>query len=123
MASEYAYTTLANVENYTGLDYSSIDATALADAKIDAKITMAEKILNGYLGADEDLEITDGMEVATIIISAKLIHQSMNQMGYFVETEAPLLELTIKEILEMFCNWDSQISVDCVPMSGADNDS
>lgn len=122
MASEYAYTDLAGVEDYTGLDYSTIDAVALADAKIDAKITMAEKMVNGYLGEDEDLTITDGMEIATIIIAAQLIHQSMKQMGYFVEIEAPLFEMATKDILKMFCNWDSQLGVDSIPMSGADND-
>lgn len=120
MASEYAYADLAGVENYTGLDYSSIDATALSDTKVDAKITMAEKIINGFLGEDSDITITDGMEVATIIIAAQLIHQAMNQMGYFIDIQAPLFELPVKEILKLFCNWDSQVGVDTVPMSGAD---
>ena len=49
MVSEYQYASQTNVENFTGLDYSEIDAERLSDTRVDKKITIAERIINGYI--------------------------------------------------------------------------
>ena len=121
MASDHAYTTLAAVENYTGIDYSVVDATALSDIRVDAVISLAETIINGYLGQSDILTVTDGITTAAIIISAKLLDGKMELLGYNLEGHTPmdLIELSIKDILIMFLHETEDSFVESIPMSGA----
>ena len=121
MASDHAYTTLAAVENYTGIDYSVVDATALSDIRVDAVISLAETIINGYLGQSDILTVTDGITTAAIIISAKLLDGKMELLGYNLEGHTPmdLIELSIKDILTMFLHETEDSFVESIPMSGA----
>ena len=123
MASVYAYITLAELENFTGLNYDGINSTQFSDTRVDATITMAERIVNGYLGVSTGQTSTDGIIVSTTIITAKLMYKKMVDFGYAIEGQESndLMEMSIKSILRMFLDSDQSISVDTVPMSGADD--
>lgn len=123
MASVYAYITLADLENFTGLNYDGINATQFSDARVDATITMAERIVNGYLGVSTAQTSTDGIIVSTTVITAKLMYKKMVDFGYAIEGQESndLMEMSIKSILRMFLDSDQTISVDTIPMSGADD--
>jgi len=121
MASEYGYTTVAAVEGFTGLDYSVIHAGFINSA-IEAKITVAEKMVNAHMGVNgAQSDITDGIEVATIMITAMLLDENLNVLGYHAETEKAtkdLLGMDIHQVLEHFTH--DGIGIHSVPMSGAD---
>jgi len=118
--SEYSYATTANVEDFTGIDYSAIHATKFTDVKIEAKITIAEKMVNSYLGVDGAQTITDGIEACTIIIAAKILHLNLIELGFHNKDEhtLELVDMSISAILRMFLGTD--VGVDAIPMSGAD---
>ena len=50
MASTYGYITVANLEAYESTNYGNINATLYSDANVEAKITIAERIVNGLIG-------------------------------------------------------------------------
>ena len=92
MVSKYGYITLAELELAWSEDYSAIDATELADAKVDAKITLAEETINGYVDADAFTgTIPDAIISATKIISVRLIYRWMREQG---------MELSKEDLLE-----------------------
>lgn len=117
--SEYQYVTGDTVEALSGLIYANIDAVAFSEAKIMAKVTIAEKIVNSYLGKDGAQTKTDGIEMATTIIAAKLIKYNLLELGYASDAEIAhdLIDMSINQILRMFLNVD--VGVDAIPMSGA----
>ena len=69
MVSTYGYTTLAKLEEYGARDYSAIDSTLLADAKVDKIITYAEIFINTYIGTIYTSTIPPGIELVTNMIS------------------------------------------------------
>ena len=122
--SEYSYATVAEIEAYTGIDYSAVNATLFTDILIESRITIAERIINGYLGVSAAQTVTDGIKVTTILVTAKILAGSMAEMGYHTENRytQELIDLSLPRILKMFLDSDQSIGVDMVPMSGADND-
>jgi len=125
MASTYAYAALADIENFTGIDYSSVDATAFTDARVDATITIAERMVNAYLGITDKAAdtTTDAMIMATIVITAKLMDNKMNVLGYSSENAEgeQLIDMSTRSILSYFLDRNEDM-VDAIPMSGANND-
>jgi hypothetical protein len=121
MASDHAYTTLAAIENYTGIDWSAVDSVAFTDARVDATISLAETIINGYLGQSSILTVTDGITTATILITSKLLHGKAKVLGYQLDDYTPLdlIELSIKDILKMFLHETEDAFVESIPMTGA----
>jgi len=122
MASVYGYITLGNLENYTGLDYSTIDSVALADVKIEKKITDAERMVNAYLGVSAGVTKTDAVIITTMMLSAKICHNSVISLGYLEGTETEhdeLLGMSIKQILDTFLGGSKNVMIDSIPMSGA----
>ena len=121
MASVYAYATLAKVENYTGIDYSAVDSVRLSDTHVEKKITMAERMINAYLGVSTAQTVTDSIIVCTIILAAKTLHDVLIELGYHnVEhtSSGPLyLNMTEAQILDFFLNNDCVVS--SIPMTGA----
>jgi hypothetical protein len=120
MASTYAYTTLVNIENITGIDFSAVDSTAFSDARVEAQITSAEKVINGYLGASADQTDTDGLETCTVYITLKMLRAKLINLGYLdVAEQIDELGLTIPEILKMFLHETEDSFVESIPMTGA----
>ena len=103
MASTYAYTTLVNIENLIGIDLSAVDSVAFSDARVEAQITSAEKLINGYLGETADQTSTDGLESAAVYITLKLIKSKMINLGFMdIAAQMDDLGLSIPDILNMF---------------------
>ena len=120
MASTYAYTDLATIENLAGIDFSGVDSVAFSDARIDAQITSAEQLINGYLGETADQADTDGLETCANYITLKLIGQKMINLGYQdIANNLDILNLSIPEILEMFLEETTDSFVTSIPMTGA----
>ena len=80
MSSEHSYATIANVENHTGIDYSTVDATAFADANIEATITIQEQKINAYLKVTSAETVTDGIKMCTIVLSAKSLYKQIKTL-------------------------------------------
>jgi len=118
--SAYGYITGDELEDYTGIDYSAIHATKFSEALVMGKVTIAEKMINAYLGVDGAQTITDGIEACTLIISAKILHQNLIGIGFHNKEEhnLELIDMSIPAILRMFLKTD--VGVDAIPMSGAD---
>ena len=121
MVSTYGYATQANIEDLTGIDYSAVDATRLTDARVIAKITLAEQIVNSFLGETVDHTTTDGITVCTTFIAAKLLHNNLVNLGYTDLEQADLdyLKMSITEILNTFLFETEDGFVDSIPMTGA----
>ena len=118
--STYGYITGDELEDFTGIDYSTIHATKFAEAKVMGKVSIAEKMINSYLGATGAQTVTDGIEAATLVISAKILHQSLIGLGFHDKEEhrLELVDMSIRSILRLFLGYDA--GVDAIPMSGAD---
>jgi len=120
MASTYGYTTLAAIENLAGIDYTTVDSVAFSDARVEASITAAEQIINGYLGETADQTDTDGLATCANFITMKLLNNKMIALGYQeITNNLDILNLTIPEILGMFLHETTDSFVDSIPMSGA----
>jgi hypothetical protein len=118
--SDYGYITGDELEAYSGIDYSAVHATKFSEALVMGKVTIAEKMINAYLGVDGAQTITDGIEACTLIISAKILHQNLIGIGFHDKDEhkLELVDMSISAILRMFLRTD--VGVDAIPMSGAD---
>lgn len=121
MASTYEYLTLANLEKFTGIDYSTVNSTAFADANVEMIITTAEELINGLLGVSTAQTVTNAITISTKFLSAWLMNQNMEDLGYGTENTNPIYELSWKEIIELVKTFlNSDVGVDTIPMSGAD---
>ena len=111
MVSVYGYTTVTAVEQFSGIDYSVVDSTVFTAANIDAKITMAERLVNAYLGVSTGQTKTDGVIMSTVLITVKLLDNNMNHLGYhtdIVHTMGDTIGLTIDEILYQYLGESSK---------------
>ena len=107
--SVYTYCTGDELEAYTSIDYSAISATRYSEALVMAKVTLAERMVNGYLGVTTGQTVTDGIKMATITIAAKLLRISTSYLGYHDETpELALVEMSIYSILRTFLGESSK---------------
>ncbi len=115
----YDYISLANLEDFTGLDYSTIDATKFHDDKVNAMIAIAERIVNGYLGVTAAQTVTDGITSAVTIISAKILNHNLMIMGHLTQDilMEDVVSWNIREILKFFLDSDASIGVDNIPMN------
>ena len=114
--SVYGYITGDNLEAYTGIDYSANNAV-YTEAVVMAKVTIAERMIHGYLGVSAAQTTTDGIISATTVIAAHLMSLSMQIHA----TNNPISDtyiISIRNTLRMFLGYDS--GVDAIPMSGAD---
>lgn len=124
-ASLYAYTTLADVEAFTGIDYSGVDSVAFSDTNVNKTIAIAERMVNAFLGITDSTAastITDGITMATIILSAKWMRNKMNELGYGTEglkpNENDLVNMNERAILAFFLSNDESTGIDNIPMNG-----
>lgn len=74
--SVYGYITGDNLEAYTGIDYSA-NSAIYTEAVVMAKVTIAERMVNAYLGVSTGQTITDGVITSTIMITAHLMSMDM----------------------------------------------
>jgi len=114
--SVYGYITGDNLEAYTGIDYSANNAV-YTEAVVMAKVTIAERMIHGYLGVSAAQTVTDGIISAVTMISAHLMSISM-QIHATNNVISDSYVINIRTILSMFLGYDS--GVDAIPMSGAD---
>jgi len=124
MVSTYGYLTLANLEKFTGLDYSVVHPTALADANVEMNITTAEELVNGFLGVSTAQTITNAITVATKFISGWLLNALMDSIGEGVESPNPIFQLSWNQLLDVvriILAGDADVMVKTVPMSGAEH--
>jgi hypothetical protein len=82
MASTYGYITVANLEAYESTDYGNISTTLYSDANVEAKITIAERIVNGLIGTTYTGTIPDRIVAATTIIAAQLMRNTLIRNGH-----------------------------------------
>ena len=122
MASVYGYCTLANLEAFTGIDYTTVDSTAFSDANVEYTISIAEYMVNAHMGATGAQTITDGVTITTVMIAALLMDSKMQHLGYHGEEGhiKELIGMNLHQILTHFLD-DVSIGVDAIPMSGANN--
>lgn len=118
MASEYAYASITDIENYTGIDYSAVDSVRLADGRTEKKITIAERMVNAYLGVSVAQTVTDAVKMCTIVLAAKMLHNSLKELGYHEgEGDVIYINMTEAQLLDFFMNRD--VAVESIPMTGA----
>jgi len=116
--SVYAYITGDELEAYTGIDYSANNAI-YTEAIVMAKVTIAERMVNAYLGVSTAQTKTDGIKVATIIVAAHLMATDMEVQA----TNSPVSDryiINVKTLLGFWLNNDGSVGIDAIPMSGAD---
>ncbi len=118
MVSEYGYLTLENLENFTGTDYSAVDATAYTDARVEANITLAERMVNAYLGVSTGQTKSDGIVTATTLISQRILHDNMVELGYATK-ESVKFNIYIDSIMATWLKGDAETQITSIPMSGA----
>ena len=118
--SEYGYITGDQLELFSKLDYSTIETTQFSEVNVMGTVSIAERMVNSYLGKNGAQTVTDGIFTATTVIAAKLMAGAVAELGYDNEEQRiDLIDLSIRSILRMFLGTD--VGVDSVPMSGADN--
>lgn len=120
--SVFGYATLANVEAFTGIDYSVVDATAFSDSNVEYKISMAEYMINAHYGTSTAQTVTNGITMATIMITAILLDENMRHLGYHEEAEhsiGDVLGMDIHMIITHYLVETEDGFVDSIPMSGA----
>ena len=81
--SLYGYITTAELEAYTGIDYETTSAT-YTDIFVEANITIAERSVNSMC-IEAPSSATDGVIVATLILSERLMRNVMVVDGYAEE--------------------------------------
>lgn len=120
MVSEYEYAAIGDLENFSGIDYSTVNATIFSDTNIDAKITIAERMVNTFLGVSTKLTVTDAIKTTTITIATHLVHMNMISAGYG-STATEMYLVNIMQTLVFYLRGESLVSVDFIRMNGADN--
>ena len=122
MVSVYGYLTLANLELFTGIDYSVVNATALADANVEMNITTAEELINGFLGVSTAQTVTSAISSSTKLLSGWLLNSLMESLGYSNEKPNPIFLLSWVDIVALvkgILAGDQDTIIDSIPMSGA----
>ena len=122
MVSVYGYLTLANLELFTGIDYSVVNPTALADTNVEMNITTAEELINGFLGVSTAQTVTSAISSSTKLLSGWLLNSLMESLGYSNEKVNPIFLLSWVDIVVLvkgILAGDQDTIIDSIPMSGA----
>jgi len=103
MASTYEYIDVSALENFTGHDYSTVDA-AYTDDVINANITIAERIVNSLCNQTFSGTIPDEVVSATTIMAASLMRRRMIEDGHVdranpEKKHVPVVTYEIRQIL------------------------
>ena len=89
MVSEYGYITVAELENYAGLDYSTDKSSTYTDAVIEAVISQAERMVNAYTGQSYSGTISDAVKYASMDVAFKTMHNRIISDGIFDRDNPP----------------------------------
>lgn len=116
MASLYGYITVANLEAYTGIDYETTSAT-YDNTFVEATISIAERAVN-TMCIEAPSSTTDGVYVATIILSERLMRNVMVIDGYAEESPDSIIAFFDK-LIEVVLKNDVYSPTFSIPMSGA----
>ena len=115
MVSEYEYITVAELEAYTGVDYSVVNAK-YTGTYIDAQISIAERFINTQLPGTTPTA-TDGVIGATYLLSKRLMLNSMIADGHR-EPELAATTRFIDELITKFLHEDKYSPVDSIAQQG-----
>lgn len=85
MVSEYEYITVAELEAYTAIDYSVIDAS-FTNTVIEAQISIAERTANDLAGTSY-ATAPDDVVAATYLMAKRLMNNLIIEFGYGSEGE------------------------------------
>ena len=118
--STYGYITGDQLEAFTSVDYSTIEATAFGEAAVMGKVSVAEKMVHAYLGVSAAQTATDGIKTAVMLISARMLNDSMIKFGHLTaENQEQPFGIYIDSIMEKWLLGDTDVMVDSIPMTGA----
>jgi hypothetical protein len=116
VVSTYGYITLANLEAYTGIDYSAVNATKYSDANVEAIITIAERLVNAHC-MQSFSTATDAVFAATIEVASRLMHNKLHTDGYEPDTD----EVKVWDVVIDTMLMNSIYSpIDLIPTQGID---
>lgn len=118
--STYGYITGDELEAFTSVDYSTLNATVFSEANVMAKVSIAERMVHAYLGVSSAQTATDGIKTAVMLISARILNDSMIKSGNLTaENQEQPFSIYIDTIMEKWLTGDSGVTIDSIPMSGA----
>ena len=117
MGSEYGYITIANLEAYTGINYETTDAV-YTDAFVEANISLAERTVRSMC-ITAPTATSDGIIVATLILSERIMRNVMVMDGHAVEMKDSI-KAFFDYLIEVVLKKDKYSPVSIIPMSGAD---
>ena len=117
MASDYGFITVSELEIYSGLDYSAINAK-FTDTIIEGQITAAEEFVRAICG-NEPTVATDGIKVSTKIMAKRLMHNLL-VVDEEVKTETAPIVAFFDRMIDVALARDVYSPAGRVPMSGID---
>jgi len=118
MTSDYEYATQSGLEEID-TDYSVVDVDKYTTGFIEANISRAERMVNGFCKQSFSGTIPDGVEEATLRMSKSLMHNIMIDDGYGREGAVRIKDIidpTVEKLLA-----DHKISEDWYVKSGSFN--
>ena len=113
MASEYGYITLSDLENYMGMDIDSRDPE-LTDTKVESMITLAERLINGYIGQSLDGTIYDSIKTVTMIIASRIVNNWLVRETTIDGEKEELMDETVISLLSRYLSNEQQDSSDII---------
>lgn len=117
MGSTYGYLTETNLEVYSGLDYSVINAV-FDTAAVEGAITTVEELINTILGVDTAQTVTNKITSAVKFGSVWQMNHLIRALG--ITFESTVYDMTWDKMYEMLEKiLYEPLGVDSIPMSGA----
>lgn len=114
--SAYGYVTLAELEDFCGEDFSALGVSGTTDATVNAKISTAERLVNGKKRESFSGTIPDNVKAVTMMVAANLVHNHLVNIGY-AENKVKIWNKEYDDLLDGSMD---DIGVDTIPMSGID---
>jgi hypothetical protein len=102
--SAYQYISVADLENYTGHDFSALK-NGYSDTVIEAWISLAERMINGLINTSYMGTIPDAIKSATLLLTSRIARNRLMDDGFLEEdykekkVKEPLIDEDIMRIL------------------------
>ena len=80
MASAYGYITAANLEGYTGISYSTVDAVFTATL-VESHISQGERWINTICGQSFATTFPDAVVFLTYVWASRSLHNAILNLG------------------------------------------